>query len=45
MEVLRAIWNAQQYSPQGIVTGEELWSKLVEYNEIESLPYQNVSQV
>ena len=39
MEVLRAIWNAQQYSPQGIVTGEELWSKLVEYNEIESLPY------
>jgi len=37
--LLRGIWDAQQYSPQGIITGEDLWSKLVEYNEIESLPY------
>lgn len=37
--VLRGIWDAQQYSPQGIVTGEELWNKLVEYNDVESLPY------
>jgi len=39
MSLLRGIWDAQQYSPQGIVTGEDLWAKLVEYNEIESLPY------
>ena len=39
MAVLRGIWDAQQYSPQGIVTGEDLWKKLVEYNDVESLPY------
>jgi len=39
MGVLRGVWDAQQYSPQGIVTGEDLWTKLVEYNDVESLPY------
>ena len=39
MGVLRGIWDAQQYSPQGICTGEDLWTKLVEYNDVESLPY------
>ena len=39
MAVLRGIWDAQQYSPQGIITGEDLWGKLVEYNDTESVPY------
>ena len=39
MTVLRGIWDAQDYNPQGILTGEQLWDKLVEYNDIESVPY------
>ena len=41
MAVLRAIWDAQQYNPQGILTGEALWDALLKYNEIESVPYPN----
>jgi twinkle protein len=39
MGVLRGIWDSQPYSPQGICTGEDLWTKLVEYNDVESQPY------
>ena len=41
MDVLRAIWDAQPYNPQGILTGEDLWDALIKYNEIESVPYPN----
>jgi len=34
-----AIWNAQLYVPSGIITKEDLWLSLAEYNQIESLQY------
>jgi len=37
--VLSAIWNAQQYNPQGILSGEALWQAMEQYNSIESVPY------
>ena len=39
--LLHAIWNARTYTPAGIVSGEEVWKQLEEYNEIESIPYPN----
>ena len=44
MTVLRAIWDAQPYNPQGILTGEALWDAMVAYNDIESVPYPNCFQ-
>ena len=39
-EVHRCIWDAQPYSPAGLITDpEELWKQLEEYNKIESVPY------
>jgi len=38
-ELLRMIWNARNYTPAGIVAGEEVWKQLEAYNEIESIPY------
>jgi len=37
--VLSAIWNAKQYNPQGILSGEALWDAMEQYNSIESVPY------
>jgi twinkle protein len=37
--LLHAIWNARKYTPAGIVSGEEVWKQLEEYNAIESVPY------
>lgn len=39
--LLQAIWNARDYTPAGIVSGEEIWTQLEAYNEIESVPYPN----
>ena len=38
-EVNAAIWNAQQYNPAGIMTGEKVWDKFVERQKIQSIPY------
>ena len=38
-DILRAIWDATQYNPQGILGKEELWQQVVEYSKIESVPY------
>jgi len=38
-EVLKAIWNATEYTPAGILTTEELWNQLETYNDLESVPY------
>jgi len=40
-ELLRMVWNARAYTPAGIVSGEEVWKQLEEYNEIEAVPYPN----
>ena len=37
--VLEAIWNAQPYSPAGIVTGEAIWDEITAYQSVESVPY------
>jgi twinkle protein len=36
---LAVIWNAVDYQPSGIVTGEAVWDLIVDYNKIESKPY------
>ena len=37
--VINAIWGAQKYNPAGILTGEKIWEKFMERQEIESIPY------
>lgn len=37
--VLKAIYDAKLYTPVGILEKDQLWRKLEEYNEIESVPY------
>lgn len=39
MSILEAIWDAQPWSPAGILQGEELWEKLLERQGTESIPY------
>jgi twinkle protein len=38
-ELMRCIWNAQSYSPAGIVRGEAIWNKYLEHNNAVSTPY------
>lgn len=37
--VMRCIWDAQEYSPAGIVRGEQIWQALMERKSVESIPY------
>jgi twinkle protein len=37
--VLEAIWDAQPWSPAGILQGQELWDKFMERQATESVPY------
>ena len=37
--ILEAYWNAKPYNPQGILMKDELWKQVVEYAQIESVPY------
>jgi twinkle protein len=37
--VMESIWNAQVYNPQFILTSNDLWKSLEEYNNIKSNPY------
>lgn len=37
--VMDAIWNAVDYTPAGILTKDDLWNQLIDYNNIESVPY------
>ena len=38
-KILRAIWDAQEWSPAGIVMGEEVWDQFLARQEVESIPY------
>ena len=38
-EIMEAIWNASIYNPQGILGKDDLWKQVVEYSQIESIPY------
>ena len=37
--ILRAIWDAQTWSPAGIVVGEDIWSEFKARQSTESIPY------
>jgi len=37
--IMKCIWGAEQWSPEGILTREDLWQELVNHNEKESIPY------
>jgi hypothetical protein len=37
----QCIWNAGRWQPKGIISKDELWKALTEYNKAESLPYPN----
>ena len=39
MSILRAIWDAQKWSPAGIVEGEELWEAYAQREQTISVPY------
>ena len=35
----RCVWDAQPWSPAGIVVGEQIWNKFTERQNVESVPY------
>lgn len=37
--VIRAMWNAEVYRPDGIVDGRDLWDKIINHKEVPSIPY------
>ncbi len=38
-EVIRAIWNARTYRPDGVISGEDLWDKLENQTNQIRIPY------
>ena len=38
-QVMEDIWNAQVYNPQFILSSNDLWKAMEDYDRIESLPY------
>jgi len=38
-QVLKTIYDSQDYTPAGILNKEDLWERLIAYNEMESVPY------
>ena len=38
-QVIYTILDASEYTPSGIVTGEDVWKLITEYNKVESTPY------
>lgn len=37
--ILRAIWDAKEWSPAGIVTGDQVWEQFLARQSVESVPY------
>ena len=44
MAVWNATWNAIKFNPQGILTSQDLWKQMEEYEKIESIPYPAIFQ-
>lgn len=38
-EIIDAIWGAKQFRPDGLVTGEDVWAKIIERDESKALAY------
>jgi len=39
--VMRCVWDASEYSPAGVVRGEQVWSALVDRKNVVNVPYPN----
>lgn len=39
MAIMKAIWDAREWSPAGIVAGEPIWEQFMARQEVESVPY------
>ena len=42
--ILRAVWDASEWSPAGIVMGEQVWEQFKARQEVESIPYPTCLQ-
>jgi len=38
-ELISALWEAKPYRPDGVVPGEELWDKIIEESDVDSVEY------
>ena len=38
-ELVQAMWEAQPYRPDGIISGEDLWDEIITEDEAETVPY------
>lgn len=38
-EIIKAIWNAQEYRPDGIISGKDLWEQVAKEDTTSSVPY------
>ncbi|WP_316172995.1 DnaB-like helicase C-terminal domain-containing protein [Bradyrhizobium sp. SZCCHNRI2049] len=38
-EVIRAMWNAKTFRPDGVISGEDLWDKIVTLQDSVRIPY------
>jgi len=38
-EIIQAVWNAKPYRPDGIISGEDLWTEVSKEDLIQSVPY------
>ena len=38
-EIIQAIWNAKPFRPDGIISGEDLWTEVSKEDLIQSVPY------
>jgi twinkle protein len=38
-DVIRAMWNAKTFRPDGIISGEDLWDDIINDNSADSVPY------
>ena len=46
-EVIRSIWNATVYRPDGIINGADLWQQVIAVDDTKSIPYpwQNLTSI
>ena len=42
--ILRAIWDAKEWSPAGIVTGDKVWEHFIARQSVQSVPYPECMQ-
>lgn len=38
-EIVKAFWDAREYRPDGVVSGKDIWDKVVDFSNYESIEY------